>query len=270
MKTYAKQAVLMGLAIFGLALAGCHSVCKKNEKAGIAHIICQPMDVVAGEGEKAVFEVRLRVKEANYQWYHNGSAVNPTYTSGGNSNRLTVEVRGETLGDYSCEIETMWGEFVHTRTRIARLYLGSPHRSFASVGTGPRVLAATNLTSGGIPPTPGYPPSSPPVTNTICGSPFCTFVLYPQTPGVVFTPRLGTTGYVAMVRLGSSTAPPLSNLHYALTRVKFPIPECATNIGSVEKGGPCTAAGQRFTVYLKPGFCDTNNYPVFLEVKWLP
>ena len=253
MKTYAQQALLLGIAIVGLMATGCHSVCWQNEKGGIGHITCQPMDVTTNEGAQAVFEVRLMTKEANYQWYYNGNTVNPTYTIGGNSNRLTVlKVGRETLGDYWCEIDIDKGAPIRTRTRIAKLY-----------------RATQVIVKGNIPPTPGTPPSLP-VPGTMCDSPYCNYAVYPAT-GSPWMPDPGTTKYVAKVRLMSATGSFLPNAAYELRR-KWGVTswQCATNIGTYEKGGACTVVGQKFTVYLKPGYCDTNTYPLFLEVNWLP
>ncbi len=251
MKQYAQLVLVLGIALVGLMASGCHSVCYQNKKAGIAHITCQPMDVVAGEGEKAVFEVRLRDKEANYQWYHNGNAVSATYTSGGNSNRLTVlKVGRETLGDYWCEIDTDKGEPIRTRTRIVRLY-----------------SAAQVIVKGDIPPSPGSPPPNA-VPGTICGTNYCDFAVFPFN-GIPWMPDPNSIRYVAKVRLKTTNATPLPNTAYELRR-KWGLTnaECATNIGTDQKGGSCTVVGQKFTVYLRPPFCDRSNFPVFLEVDW--
>lgn len=252
------------LATVGLVLAGCRCKCKQNEQAGIGHIKCQPMDVTTNLNAKAVFEVQLDEKEANYQWFTTNGPVGD-YTEGGQSSRLTVDVRPETAGDYWCEIDKDWGYPVRTRTRLANLAIASPS-SLASPksGTSQQFLTGTNIIIFDIPPTPGIPPTTS-VPSTICNISYGTYVVYP-----LWTPDANTTKYVAKVKFATTNSAHVPNTSYELRRRSSATDVyCATNIGTTEKGQSCSGTVQhKFTVYLKPQFCYSTNYPVFLEVDW--
>ena len=265
MITNSSRALGIALATVGLMLAGCRCQCKQNEQAGIGHIKCQPMDVTTNQNAKAVFEVQLDEKEANYQWFTTNGPVG-AYTEGGRSSRLTVEVRPETEGDYWCEIDEDWGYPVRIRTRLAKLSLNSPNSAFGVKGVrGQLSLMGTNIIILDIPPTPGFPPTTS-VSGTICSNvSYGTYVIYPY-----WLPDANTTKYVAKVRFASSNNPPSANTNYELRRTSSLTDRvCATNMGTIQKSQSCSGAVQhKFTVYLKPEFCFSTNYPVYLEVDW--
>lgn len=253
-------AALSGL-VAGLACGCCKNGCTQNEKAGLATIVCQPVDISVAEHDPATFEVQVKGRDLVYQWYFKDGPVSEGM-KGGRTNSLTVsDLTTNKQGYYWCEIDSsdpVWGAPVRTRTRAAKLTILP-----ASVAGG-LSFTGTNVIMD-IPPTPNLPPPGSP-SGADCGD-YCTYVVY-NNNGTAYKPDLGTTKFVAKVQAPLGTY--VSNADYELLRAanltdRF----CATNIGTIQKGfGSTPSKRYVFTVYFKPGKCPPTNTYVYLEVDW--
>ena len=117
-------AALTGCRGFSKCQTSGHGTCNDNAKAGIAVILCQPMDTTAKEDGKATFEVVASGDNLTYRWIF--SSGNGTNVEIPNKNKPTLtlpHVTKNNVGLYWCEIESTnrWGAPVLTRTRSASL-----------------------------------------------------------------------------------------------------------------------------------------------------
>src|ERR1700694_6021764 len=88
---------------------GCMSrsagVCKENQMAGLATILCQPMDATVKEGGAATFDVKATGTDLSYEWFFNGEPISDERKNirGSHDRRLVINrVTAADLGFYSC------------------------------------------------------------------------------------------------------------------------------------------------------------------------
>jgi hypothetical protein len=185
-KQISRMMALVAFAGFVVGATGCKSVCLANKKAGLATIVCQPMDVeVTNKDQRIEFKVQAIGRDLTYQWYFNSTALQDSGKegrgySGVNEPKLVVShFTADKIGFYHCEIDS-------------KDCLSLPLRTATRSAT----LGTAFMLKDAAPPTQPLPPPGAPTTN-LCGGKYCASVCF----------RNGTTGYIPPATLPSGVAP---------------------------------------------------------------
>jgi hypothetical protein len=248
-------AALTGLAVGG---TGCKCVCPANKQAGLAIIVCQPMDQQVSPKEDAVFEVMAKGSNLSYQWFfernNNGYAMEDAHGP-----RLVVPAsRSPREGFYSCLINSASRRGVlQTRTRLAALVV-SPSM----------LLQSTNP-----PPQPGLPNPTTTTTSPCCAN-VCAFINFNNNgTGYVLSQSqkfimkltsdpaglnvINTSSYCAQWRYGGQSNQAGCLIDRSSAEKQFIAPVAARYIITIYLKSPCPPSGTVYYLWLIDNTSDS-------------
>lgn len=255
--------VLVGLAV---GVAGCKSVCPANKRAGLATIVCQPMDLeVTDSDQPAKFKVVATGSELTYRWYWYDQPLGERNEKAGQfrgvfTDELTVlGTNRYEAAPYRCEIgsQNSCGDDKRTSTRTAYLsYQPTLHIMMMSTPT-------ANL------PPPGAPRNYSNFTYCSVSSPFRNIKppLTNPTPSKCYVT-------LKMIEPPNSTLPPVTvNTGFYLLKVV----DGATHPVLVQDAGDGlrkwflpTKTPYVMTVYFNCQNCPTDRPKIYLDLEWEP
>ena len=254
--------VMAGLAV---GATGCKSVCRTNQRAGLASVVCQPEDREVAYGESATFKVKACGESLAYQWHflHNGIEEPLTdkenYTGIQERELRVAKVDKSARGLYWCEVQSISDDgrpkWTQTRTAslgtysiiknnaMSALLLQNPVRSTGSSanGTCPARCGGNSFTYTGV-------------------------VVYDNS-GSKYRPKPGITKGTVRVSINNT---PVSNTQYeVLWRVTRTDYCCATKVAGspTDREFPCDSGkAYTFTVYLYPAVSQANGTEITMEL----
>lgn len=229
------------MAMMAVGATGCKSVCKANKDAGLATIVCQPMNQTVGDKDTAAFEVKACGRELEYQWYYNdGTKPIPLEDTNGfcgaHRSQLFISNVTNHVGHYSCRIVSYDVEEnpAVTETRMATL---------GFIRTSKKAMSLNIIDHQ--PPPPGSSGTSS------CG-PYGAFLLFDNTNHAGYKPTAGQQVGFVKVKYSNSLTYLQTSTYELLWKTGVLEKGCATNYTDTQKTFPCNASKYyKFIVYFK-------------------
>jgi hypothetical protein len=266
-KQISRIIVLATFAGLVAAATGCKCVCKANRKAGLATIMCQPMDQDAASGEATTFKVKACGEELSYQWHFKRDGIevplsDEEHYAGIQKSELQVKnVDKSTLGLYWCEVRSTSddGRPKWSQTRMASLGTFSGF-NIASTNMAALLLQNPVRSSSG---------SASITCPAKCeGNTFAfTGVVVYDNNGLKYRPNQVVTKGTVKVSVGNTV---INNTDYVmLWRVTRTDYCCATKVAgsATDREFPCDSSkAYTFTVYLDSAVCPADGTAVTMQL----